>query len=208
VDDTLRLLSWTSHELRSPLNAILGYGQLLELDDLTDGQRASVAHMKAAGVDLLRILDDVLDFARARAGALPLAPELLSVDAALAEAAETAGWDGAAGRCGASVVADPGRLAQALGILLLQASAFGKVDASCRAEGGRVLIELRADAPGVDAGRLERLFVPFEGQAATIEGGAVRLPLAKLLVEAMGGSVEARLDDGRVLVAVGLPQAP
>ena len=57
-------LSTMSHEMRTPLNAILGFGQLLQLGNLTEEQRESVQHIDRAGHRLLSMIDDVLEIAR------------------------------------------------------------------------------------------------------------------------------------------------
>ncbi|OQW95417.1 MAG: hypothetical protein BWK79_02580, partial [Beggiatoa sp. IS2] len=62
-----------SHELRTPLNGILGYAQLLQLDDnLTDEQREGVLVIQQSGEHLLTLINDILDLSRIEAGKLEL----------------------------------------------------------------------------------------------------------------------------------------
>ncbi len=64
-----------SHELRTPLNAIIGYSQLLleEAADENDGESvADLGHVNKAGSDLLRLIDDILDYSRIEAGKMPV----------------------------------------------------------------------------------------------------------------------------------------
>jgi signal transduction histidine kinase len=68
-------LSRMSHQLRTRLNAILGFGQLLQLEDLTDEQVESVDHILRAGRHLLGLINEVLDLARIESGHLALSPE-------------------------------------------------------------------------------------------------------------------------------------
>jgi signal transduction histidine kinase len=206
VDDSSRLLSWLSHELRTPLSTVLGYAQLLQLDALTADQRRSVAEITLGGNAMIRTLDDAVDFARLRDGELKLASEPVAVDGVLAQASRSARQEGRSTPCGAAVVGDPARLEQALTILLLQAAALGDVETSCRAADGHVWIEIRADGHGLDAAWVEGLFTPFVQRTSSIEGGPLRLPLAKLLVEAMGGTAAAGLEEDRLLLRVELPQ--
>src|SRR5690606_28039776 len=70
-----RFMAAMSHELKSPLNSILGFGQLLEggVDGaLTSGQHESVVMIREAAEELLLLLTDILDLARLEAGKLAL----------------------------------------------------------------------------------------------------------------------------------------
>lgn len=73
-------LARTSHELRTPMNAVLGFAQLIEMDeDLSADTRSSVEHILSAGRHLLVLLDDVLDLARVESGRLRTASEPVDV---------------------------------------------------------------------------------------------------------------------------------
>ena len=64
-----------SHELRTPLNAIIGYSQLLLEEAHDEDDKESVAdlgHVNKAGSDLLRLIDDILDYSRIEAGKMPV----------------------------------------------------------------------------------------------------------------------------------------
>ena len=65
-------LSRVSHEFRNPLNAILAFGQLLALEELSDSQRHSVEQILAGGRHLLGLVEDLLDLSRAAGGNLEL----------------------------------------------------------------------------------------------------------------------------------------
>jgi PAS domain S-box-containing protein len=68
-------LSRTSHELRTPMSAILGFGQLLELDaeELPERNRAAVQQIMKAGRHLLSLINDLLDISSIEAGGMDLA---------------------------------------------------------------------------------------------------------------------------------------
>ena len=68
-------LSRMSHELRTPLNSVLGFAQLLEMDELSSKQEEAVAHILRAGRHLLGLIDEVLDIARIEMGHLDLVME-------------------------------------------------------------------------------------------------------------------------------------
>lgn len=76
-----------SHELRSPLNAILGFAQLMASDSLPPNptQQASIDQILKAGWHLLELINEVLDLAKIEAGQASLSPEPVSLAEALRE---------------------------------------------------------------------------------------------------------------------------
>ena len=70
-----------SHELKAPLNAVLGFAAILEQGPLTDGQRESVGIIEQRGRELQYLIETILDTARAAAGELSLELEHTSVEA-------------------------------------------------------------------------------------------------------------------------------
>ena len=64
-----------SHDLKAPLNAILGFAELVSRGPLSDGQRESVTIIEQRGRELLHLVDTILDAARVEAGALTVSPE-------------------------------------------------------------------------------------------------------------------------------------
>jgi PAS domain S-box-containing protein len=65
-----RFLSHMSHEIRSPLNAVMGILQLLELESLSASQRRLLTIADTAGSSLLAVINEILDFSRIEAGNL------------------------------------------------------------------------------------------------------------------------------------------
>jgi DNA-binding response OmpR family regulator len=59
-----QLLSRASHELRTPMNHVLGFAQLLQMDPLTEDQSESVEQILASGGHLLRLIDRILEVAQ------------------------------------------------------------------------------------------------------------------------------------------------
>ena len=80
-------LSSMSHELRSPLNAILGFAQLLESESPppTPTQKDNIAEILEAGWHLLKLIDEVLDLAKIESGQVPLSPEAVSLTEVMLE---------------------------------------------------------------------------------------------------------------------------
>ena len=83
------VLASVSHDLRGPLNAVLGFAELLLSGvegALTDGQRESLDALSRGGRDLLRLVGDLLDHARIDAGRMTVDRTLVSVDSVVERA--------------------------------------------------------------------------------------------------------------------------
>ncbi|MBA2475840.1 MAG: PAS domain S-box protein, partial [Actinobacteria bacterium] len=199
-------LSRMNHELRTPMNAVLGFGQLLELGELGREERESVRQILSAGNHLLGLINEVLDVARIEAGKLSLSVEPVDVREALTQAVElivpiaaargiVVGVEPAAEL---SVLADQQRLKQVLLNLLSNAVKYnresGRIDVRVRCvPNDRVRIGISDTGYGLAPEQREKLFQPFErlgADAGSIEGTGLGLTLSLGLVEAMGGSIE------------------
>ncbi len=219
-------LSRMSHELRTPLNSILGFAQLLQMDDIPAQQADAVDHILRAGRHLLDLIDEVLDIARIESGYLELTLTPVRVDEIVAEALELTNPMAARAevvmrssvdpRHGQVVVADRQRLMQVLLNLLSNAVKYnrpgGRVDVACDAgPRGRLHLAVADTGRGIRFEDLDRVFVPFDrlGMEQTgIEGTGVGLALSQHLCERMGGelTVESVAEVGSTFV-VELPEA-
>jgi PAS domain S-box-containing protein len=199
-----------NHELRTPLQAITGFTELLLTLDLPpDRRQAALEHIGAATEHVLSMVDDLLDIAKIEASALPILAEPVElcglVDEVLALLAPLAAEHGVSLR--PAVVAGPGavradrrRLCQVLINLVTNAVRYNRA-------GGWVEILARQSGPATvtvavsDSGRgipdelLARLFTPFDrlGAESSAEPGAgLGLVVARALAQAMGGTLEIR----------------
>lgn len=196
-----------SHEFRTPLNAILGFGDLLLSGvpgPLSDEQRRQVEAIVDGGRRLARLTDDLLELARAGEGSLDLAIEEFDLGFEAAEAARAAMAE--ARRKGLSLellrpgevhaLGDRGRVARVMRHLLDNAVKFtqgGWIRVEVYREGGKACFRVSDSGIGVSPADRDRLFRPFgqlDGGLARHYGGAgLGLALSRLLVEAMGGSI-------------------
>jgi PAS domain S-box-containing protein len=220
-------LSRMSHELRTPLNSVLGFAQLLEMDELSPSQEEAVAHILRAGRHLLGLIDEVLDIARIEMGHLELTMEPVDL---LALVKDSVGLTSPlAARAGVSVTiagsldpracvhADRQRLLQVLLNLMSNACKYnspgGKVRVTCEAlRPGFVGVAVSDTGVGIRDEDLPKLFEPFERLGAEqigIEGAGVGLSIAKNLVERMGGvlDVYSKVGEGSTFEVV-LKEAP
>lgn len=212
-------LSSMSHELRSPLNAILGFAQLMASDapPPTPSQQASIDQILRAGWHLLELINEVLDLARIESGQVPMSIEAVPLSEMLDECASMIapqarqrGIDARFAPVGplTHVRADRTRVKQIVVNLLSNAVKYnrpaGTVDVECATHPpGRVRISVRDTGPGLSPDQLGRLFQPFErlGQeAGGEEGTGIGLVVAKRLTELMGGAigVDSTVGEGSV----------
>jgi len=212
-------LSSMSHELRSPLNAILGFAQLLdsELPALTAEQKESTSHILQAGWYLLELINEILDLAQIESGKLPLSLEFVSIDEVLGDC--QAMIEPQARNSDIRVVfskpdvplfvsADRTRVKQVFVNLLSNAIKYNRVGgsvevSSCPRPGDRVRVSFKDTGEGLTPDKLALLFQPFNrlGQEAGIEEGTgIGLVVSKQLVELMGGliGVESTVGVGSV----------
>jgi PAS domain S-box-containing protein len=200
-------LSRMSHDLRTPLNAVLGFAQVLEMDPLPPEQTDSVRQILKGGRHLLELINEVLDIARIESGHLSLSPEPVDVADIVQQSAELvrplASVRGIAvgteldELTGCHVRADRQRVKQILLNLLGNAVKYnregGTVTIACaRAGEGRVRMSVTDTGAGIPAEKLALLFHPFErlgAEQSAIEGTGLGLAVSKGLADAMGGRI-------------------
>ncbi|MHB1677130.1 MAG: hybrid sensor histidine kinase/response regulator [Sulfuriferula sp.] len=225
-------LSSMSHELRSPLNAILGFAQLMETDfpPPTPLQQASIEQILKGGWYLLDLINEILDLTMIESGRLSLSLESVSLVEVMLECQAMIEPQVQKNRIQMTfpqidnpwfVKADRTRVKQVLINLLSNAIKYNRIEGSvvveCRASAeGRIRISVSDTGAGLSAEKLAQLFQPFNrlGQEASAEEGTgIGLVVTKRLVEFMGGviGVESTVGAGSVfwieLIAATMPQA-
>lgn len=205
-------LSSMSHEMRTPMNAILGFSQYLEIEDLSEAHKNSVREIYKAGVHLLALIDQVLDLAKIESGSFDLSLEPIEVRSVVDECLtlvepladkraihiDYSGWDGAAVR------ADRVRLKQALLNLISNAIKYNREGGSVRLSvvarnAGYLQILVRDTGVGIDAEKLTGLFQAFNrlgAENSAIEGTGIGLTITRRIVEMMGGTVDVESEVG------------
>jgi PAS domain S-box-containing protein len=203
-------LSSMSHELRSPLNAILGFAQLMESDTPPPppAQKESIAQILRAGWHLLKLIDEILDLAKVEAKQVSLSCEPVSLTEVMLECrgmiepqAQQRGIRMTYPRADSPyyVLADRTRVKQVLINLLSNAIKYnrehGLVEVNCAESGPeRIRVSVKDTGAGLNPEHMAQLFQAFNrlGQeAGGEEGTGIGLVLAKQLVELMGGAIGA-----------------
>ena len=213
-------LSSMSHELRSPLNAILGFAQLMESASPlpTDSQKENIDQILEAGWHLLKLINEILDLAVIESGKVSLSPESVSLAEVMFECQTM--MEPQAQQRGISVTfprfdkpvfvrADRTRLKQILINFLSNAIKYNKergevvVECAVAEAPERIRISVKDTGAGLPPEKLAQLFQPFNrlGQeAGGVAGTGIGLVVTKRLAELMNGvlGVESTVGEGSV----------
>jgi K+-sensing histidine kinase KdpD len=216
-----RELLWSlSHELRTPLTAIQGYASTLCQPDLTWDEESTERFLRSIASEsarLGRLVGDLLDSTAIESGSLQLTPDWCDVRLVV-EAATSCVHDGDSIRLHVEddlepVWADHDRLEQVIVNLLENAVTHGQspggIDVTVR-RGPRTTteIEVRDHGHGITPAVMDRIFEPQVRGTSDVAGAGLGLSIAKGIVTAHGGSLEATsTGDGSTFV-VTLPTEP
>ncbi len=195
-----------SHDLRTPLNSVLGYTQILRrAQNLHEEQTKLVDAILHAGQYLLTLLNDILDLSRIEAGRFELLPtpslprQLFDeLDELFRTQARGKGLDFSlrgVEQLPGSVEVDERRLRQILINLLGNAIKFtqhGRVSLEVGYRAGQLTAKVEDSGRGIPAEQLDTIFIPFSQLGANTqkrEGSGLGLSICKALVEQMGGTL-------------------
>ncbi len=202
-----------NHEMRTPMNAILGFGQLLQLEVRAGSREATqVRHIVDAGHHLLALIDESLDLMRVEAGAMQLEVQPIDLVPMLADVAALL-KPMADGRHitlhldlphTLFAQGDPRRTKQVMLNLASNAIKYGRAGSLIRfaagtASDGTSWATVKDDGVGLTPEQLGRLFKPFErlGQErGHVQGTGLGLALSVRLIEAMGGRIDVSSEAG------------
>jgi len=201
-------LSSMSHELRSPLNAVLGFAQVLASDvpPPTAEQKVSIDQILHAGWYLLRLINEILDLSMIESGKVTISQESMALTEVLQDCEAMIVPQALRRRIRVSfpqvddlghVRADRTRLKQVMLNLLSNAIKYnregGAVVVECAAsQPGRVRVSVRDTGVGLSAQQMGQLFQPFNRlgrESGSEEGTGIGLVVTKQLIELMGGSI-------------------
>ncbi len=202
-----RFLAMMSHEIRTPLNSVLGFADLLAVTPLNDEQREKLNSIRKSGDALLALLNDILDFSRLEAEALPVhitTVSLSSLIGGVLEMQSPAVGDRPVELRGeisslipAFVRTDDSRVRQILLNLVGNAVKFTQVGSvtvkATWQPPGRVLFTITDTGIGIPSSARATIFQPFSQEdtsASRRHGGAgLGLAICRRLAELLGGSI-------------------
>lgn len=192
------VLRSVSHDLRSPLTAIRAMGEALGSSALEPSERAELGEaITAESERLSRLVDQLIELARLQAGTAEPRRDWCSLEEVVRAAVEDTGAADMVrlviDRDLPLVRADAAQLQRALANLIENALRYGAdapVSVRARASGGRVLVRVVDQGPGVPLVEQERIFAPFyRVPGAAGRGSGLGLAIVRGFVEANGGHV-------------------
>ena len=208
-----RLMAMMNHEVRTPLNSILGFAHLLkaaELGPLTDKQQRYVRNIEVSAHHLLELVNDSLDLARLDVGSVGIELSEFPVHEALDQAADQMRPLAGAREIGLSVataeeltvLADRRQLVQVLLNLLSNAIRHthggGSVILSARRDGAHAVMLVTDTGVGIGEEDQARLFEEFFQADNHAPGGiGLGLAISRRLVQLMGGTIDVKSELGR-----------
>lgn len=201
-----RYLANVSHEIRSPLNAIYGYAQLVERNDGAGAQEAATV-IRRCSEHITSLVEALLDISQVEVGVIRVKPEPVRLDQFIEQlirmvrpAASAKGLDfhyETQGRLPAVVRMDQSRLKQVLLNLLLNAVKYtdqGSVTLFLRYSGQVATFEVRDTGPGIREEDQRAIFEPFDrgGNDAlhSRPGVGLGLAIARAIMGILGGQLE------------------
>jgi signal transduction histidine kinase len=212
--DRAAFLAAVSHELRSPLNAILGFADILmtEVDGvLTASMREEVEQIRGSGQHLLDLINDILEFSALESGTLKLSRARVDLGALAVEVVREASGLIGERRVAIRVEAAPGiyahadarRTRQILTNLVANAVKFtaeGEVVVAVAREGRFARVHVRDTGPGISGAERAMIFEEYKqagDERRRKRGTGLGLAIARRLVLMHGGNITVESEIGR-----------
>lgn len=205
-----RYLTGISHELRTPLNSILGYAQLLEIDnEIAIAKRSKISIIRRSGEHLADLIEGLLNISQIEAGKLHIHRDQVRISSLIDQIvymfhiqAKDKGLTFTYECINALpefVATDEKRLRQILINLLSNAIKFtqqGHVSLTVRYKNQVAQFEIKDSGIGIPEKDIERIFKPFErathpGVSVT-QGTGLGLTITRLLTDIMGGEIQVK----------------
>ena len=203
--------SAVSHDIRTPLNAIIGFSELLELgvDDPAERKRY-LSTIRSSGRVLMDLIDDVLDLSKLELGKMPIRPEPVNLKLLISEVVGAFVVNAERRHIGLIVEAaglphlmlDPHRVRQLLFNLVGNAMKFtekGFVTVRVQYKDRRLAIDVEDTGVGIAAEDIPKVMEPFVQLQAGGErkGTGLGLPICRQIAARMGGQLTVVSEQGR-----------
>lgn len=214
-----QFLANSSHELRTPMNAIIGFTSLLQKTDLSEKQYSYTEKVRVSAKGLLRLINDILDHSKLEAGEMQLEIDNFNLDQVISEVIDV--FSERFNDKGIELIiikdssvpvnlkGDPLRISQVLINLINNAMKFtneGHVaivinHSEITPSQIDIKITISDTGIGIDSDRLQAIFEPYQQAetsiAANFGGTGLGLSLCKKLIESMGGVINVTSQVGK-----------
>jgi signal transduction histidine kinase len=220
-------LASMSHDLKGPLNAVLGFAELVRREPLSEGQLESCTIIAQRGRELLHLIETVLDAARIEANAFTLSPERAHLPTLLASVVGTAREMSAGSEVtiidcidmeGRACFVDSSRVRQAIlsvilsAVRITRAAGVVQIETPPESDPDTFHVRVRSPAGALPQQELERIFEAFRypDQARKHGSLGLGLSLARTICEMHGGGLEVMRADAGVAfeLRVAVEQVP
>jgi PAS domain S-box-containing protein len=215
-----KFLANMSHDIRTPMNGVIGMTHLLMGTELTDEQHEYLNMIRISGNSLLSLINDILDFSRIEADQLILETQRFNLRMTVEDTVDIVALDAYEKGIGltcviepnvpAELMGDPGRLRQVLINLLGNAVKFtdhGEVNLHIQLEkeskeNVTLYFSVKDTGIGIHESEINKLFKPFsqvhKKNAAKYGGTGLGLTISRRIIQLMGGSimVNSKIDQG------------
>ena len=207
-----RFLANMSHDIRTPMNGVIGMTHLLMGTELTDEQREYLNMIRISGNSLLSLINDILDFSRIEADQLILENQQFNVRMTVEDTVDIVALDAYEKSVGltcmiepnvpSELMGDPGRLRQVLINLLGNAVKFtdsGEVTLYIKLddetdEQARLYISVKDTGIGIPESEVNNIFKPFaqvdRKNSKSYAGTGLGLAISRRIVQLMGGKIK------------------
>lgn len=211
MDARSRFYAAMNHEIRTPINAILGFNDLIlggVLGPVPEQIRDSLERSQRAARHLLELVNDVLDLSKIEAGRIDVVPEHHDLQRLIRELMQTIEPTVAQYgsrvicelNCAEPVYTDDRRVRQILLNLISNAAKFGRgnpITVRCEAAGTNVRIDVEDHGIGIPAEQLDTIFDEFvQLRERRGPGTGLGLAISKKLAEVLGGRIDVRSEVG------------
>lgn len=210
VDYKSRFLAQMSHEMRTPLNAIIGFSKLLSTSPVA--QKDADLYLKriyANGISLMYFFDDLLDISKIEEGKLRIHPQKISLQDmikqcnahfSLAITAKNLHYQSNS-PADIEINTDPQRLKQVLNNLLSNAIKFtppnGRISLTTFFKKDQLCIEVVDSGPGIKQSEHQLVFKPFYRSSELAEGSGLGLAIVKELCDLMNYQLHLKSNEGQ-----------
>lgn len=212
VSSQASIVAAVSHEVRTPLTAVVGIAQELDANwaSIPDETRHELVGLVAEqAADMTAIVEDLLTAAKAQQGKLTIDPQPVNLSDVLVSVINQLRIDPLPVVGSAEAWADPQRVRQVMRNLVVNARRYGgqEIALVCGIDGGHAFLEVSDNGLGVPFGQVKELFSPYAGTEDCPDSTGLGLSFSKQLAVMMGGNLTYRREADRTVFRLSLPKA-